>query len=197
MTREEWLQKAITLCSAHKFKKAGYKVPKLHVSVGFPTGRGSKNYIGQHWHPKASDDKVGSIFISPTINDTVQVLGTLVHEMVHGVVGNEAKHGPIFRKCALAVGLEGKMTHTEAGAELIAYFKKILINRIGNYPHSRLNIGYSPIKKQGTRMVKMECGECGYKCRASMSKIIEIGAVICPCNERPMEVEIPEETEGE
>ena len=129
MTREEWLQKAITLVSAHKFKPNGYAVPKLRVSVGLPYGRGSKKAIGQHWHPKASDDKIGSIFISPTINDSIEVLATLVHEVVHGAVGNEAKHGPIFKKCALAVGLEGKMQATTASEELKKYFKKTIIKK--------------------------------------------------------------------
>lgn len=193
MTREEWLQKAITLCAAHKFKPAGYKVPNLRVSVGLPYGRGSKKAIGQHWHPKASEDKVGSIFISPTINDTVQVLGTLVHEIVHGAVGNEAKHGPLFRKCAIAVGLEGKMTHTTAGADLVKYFKKIIMKKIGKYPHSKMNIETGrPDKKQTTRMIKMEC-ECGYKCRASLTSIMENGPVICPHNMEPMTVEMPDE----
>ncbi len=193
MTREEWLQKAISLCTAHKFKPQGYLVPKVRVSVGLPYGRGSKKAIGQHWHPKSSDDSVGSIFISPTINDTNEVLATLVHEIVHAAVGNEAKHGKIFRKCAESVGLTGKMTATVAGDELKGYFKKVLLKRLGLYPHSRLNIAVGrPTKKQTTRMVKMECPIHQYKCRAALLKIIENGPVICPiCNE-PMEVEMPE-----
>lgn len=195
MTREEWLQKAITLCSAHRFKPHGFKVPQLRVSVGLPYGRGSAKAIGQHWHPRASEDKIGSIFISPTINDSVEVLGTLIHEMVHGVVGNEEKHGRLFRACALAVGLTGKMTATTAGEELAAYFKKTLIKRIGNYPHARLNINKGPVKKQTTRMIKMECPKCEYKCRASLTLIKEIGPVICPCNLESMTVELPDEKE--
>lgn len=193
MTREEWLQKAIALCTTHKFKPAGFKVPQLRVSVGLPYGRGSKKAIGQHWHPKASEDRLGAIFISPTINDSVQVLGTLVHEIVHGVVGNEAKHGKLFRDCAVAVGLEGKMTHTTAGKDLIKYFNKRIIKKLGKYPHSRLDVNGAgrPDKKQTTRMIKMEC-ECGYKCRASLTAIIENGPVICPHNMEPMLVEMPD-----
>lgn len=193
MTREEWLTKAIHLCTAHKFKKAGYTVPNVRVSVGLPHGRGSKKAIGQHWHPAASDDKVGSIFISPTISDTVEVLATLVHELVHASVGNEAKHGKTFRKCAEAVGLEGKMRATVPGEQLKEYFHEKLIKRLGTYPHSRLNLNDSPIKKQTTRMVKMECVPCDYKCRASLTKILDLGAVYCPGCMNQMEVELPEE----
>ncbi len=194
MTREEWLTKAIMFCATDRFSPHGYKVPNLRVSVGLPYGRGSKKAIGQHWHPKASDDKVGSIFISPTINDTYEVLSTLIHEVVHGVVGNEAKHGKIFRRCAEAIGLTGKMTATTSTEELKKYFKQVLIKHLGEYPHSRLNIQEGrPDKKQTTRMVKMECFNCGYKCRAALTKILEIGPVICPCNDEPMIVEIPDE----
>lgn len=168
-------------------------MPALRVSVGLPYGRDSKKAIGQHWHPKASDDKLGSIFISPTIVDTVEVLATLVHEMVHGCVGNEAKHNKTFRKCALAVGLEGKMTATNPGKELTEYFKKIIMKKIGQYPHSRLNVAIgSPVKKQTTRMVKMQCRDCEYIARTSMTNILSHGPVLCPCNEKPMTVEIPE-----
>lgn len=193
MTREEWLLKAITLCSAQKFKPHGYSIPKLRVSVGLPYGRGSKKAIGQHWHPKASEDKVGSIFISPTIKDSVQVLATLVHELVHAAVGNEANHGPKFRKCALSVGLEGQMRSTCASKQLQDYFKKVIIKRIGRYPHAVLNVGDRPVKKQTTRMIKMECSDCGYICRAALSKILASGAVICPCNDEAMKVELPDE----
>lgn len=192
MTREEWLLKAIQLFSAHKFSKNGYKVPKVRVSTGLPYGRGSKKAIGQHWHPKASEDKIGSIFISPTIRDTIEVLATLIHEVVHAVVGNEQKHNHIFRKCALSVGLEGKMQSTTASKDLKEYFKKVIIKKIGTYPHSRLNVEQGrPTKKQTTRMIKMYCLSCDYKCRAALTKILEQGPVICPCNQEIMEVDTP------
>lgn len=180
--------------AAHRFKPKGYKVPKIRVSVGLPYGRGSKKAIGQHWHPHASDDKVGSIFISPTINDTEEVLATLIHEVAHGVVGNEAKHGPKFRKCAIDIGLTGKMTSTVAGDELKKYFKTVLIKKIGVYPHSRLNIEEGrPTKKQTTRMVKMFCPKCEYIARAALTRILDSGPTICPCNNKAMQVEMPEE----
>ncbi len=192
--RETWLLKAINILKKDTFAERGYAVPALRVSVGLPYGRGSKKAIGQHFHPKASSDGLGSIFISPTIDDTHEVLATLVHEMVHGVVGNEAKHGALFRKCAEAVGLEGKMTATNANSELVSYFKKTLVKKIGTYPHARLNLAEGrPTKKQTTRMVKMMCVEHDYKCRASLTTILEHGTVICPVCDSPMEVELPDE----
>jgi hypothetical protein len=187
ITRENYLQTSIAWLSKHLFEVNGYTVPQVKVSTGLPGGRGGKKAIGQHWSPQASTDQVGSIFISPTIDDTHQVLAVLVHELVHAVVGNEFKHGAVFSKCAKAVGLEGKMTCTTAG-EYLTRSLKSLVEAHGTYPHSRLNLADSPIKKQTTRMVKMECPECGYIARTSQKNIEEHGPVQCPCNNEPMEV---------
>ena len=192
MTREDWLTKYIDDYGRELFKRAGHKLPKTRVSVGLPFGRGSKKAIGQHWHPKASDDGVSQVFISPTIVDGVEVLATLIHELVHACEP-DAKHGKKFRLCAEAVGLTGQMKATVPGPELTAELEKN-IKKIGKYPHAKLNLGMRPTKKQTTRMVKMECPVCEYKARAALTKILEVGPVICPCNNEPMQVTLPEET---
>lgn len=186
-TREQWLQKAIAICANSLFKPHGYKVPAVKVSVGFPGGGSARKRIGEHWHPEASDDKLGSIFISPILDDRNDVLGTLVHEMVHAAVGNAAGHGPEFKKCALKVGLAGKMRSTIAGEELKKFFDQIPA-KIGDYPHRKLNLSMRPIKKQTTRMIKCECLECGYIVRTSRGNIEKHGAPLCPCNTEAMEL---------
>lgn len=191
INREQWLENAIEIIGKELFTKKGYKLPpKIRVSVGFPYGSRGGKAIGQHWHPNASTDKVGCIFISPTLGTPEEALGTLVHELVHASVGNEAGHGPIFKKCALDVGLEGKMRSTTEGPELKKYLK-VVIKNLGKYPHALLSPADRPNKKQSTRMIKMECTDCGYKVRASMTKILEHGPVLCPCTQEPMSVEVP------
>lgn len=183
--REAWLTKAINSHLVKLFKQSGYTIPPVKVSVGFPGGRGSQKAIGQHWVPEASEDKKGSIFISPVIDDTLEVLGVLVHELVHAAVGNKHGHGPVFKRCALALGLTGNMRSTEIGPKLTKELKKI-IRQNGRYPHAKLNLKLAPIKKQTTRMIKMECEECGYIARASRTLILVKGATLCPCNRMPM-----------
>lgn len=190
--RELWLLKAIETHLRKLFKQHGSDLPEVKVSVGLPSGRGSKKAIGQHWSPEASDDRKGTIFISPTIDDSVEVLGVLVHELVHAVVGNKAKHGPVFRAVAVAVGLEGKMTATVPGENLRKVLEGV-VERLGKYPHAKLNLEMNPIKKQTTRMIKMECPECGYIARASRKVLSEMGPALCPCNEEAMRVEGGEE----
>lgn len=190
MTREEWLLKAINILKKEKFSPLGYKFNELRVSVGFPD---KKKAIGQWWEPKATEDNHSSIFIHPGQGDPSEILGILVHELCHDACGAKAGHGPIFKKCALAVGLEGPMRSATPGKELNGYLKK-LANRLGKFPHSALKKGAKgPNPKQTTRMIKIECGVCGFICRAAMSKILETGAPYCACSKRQMLVELPEE----
>lgn len=184
--REEWLLKAIDILLEEKFKPLGHKFNKIRVSVGF-TSR--KKAIGQWWVPSASEDNHSSIFLHPGHANTVEILGTLVHELVHDVVG--VGHGPKFKKLALAVGLEGKMRATTSTKELEKYLASVE-KRLGKFPHSMLKENKSPVRKQTTRMVKMECMQCGYICRAATSTILTHGSVICPCNDEAMFVDLPE-----
>lgn len=197
-TREQWLAAAVVAMTP-LFKANGYEVPKVRVSCGWPSSRGlssKKPTIGECWDTKASADKVHQIFISPRLKDPVEVLATLVHEVVHAVVGLKEKHNKVFGKCARAMGLEGKLTATHAGEEL----RKSACDwagKLGDYPHAQLNPGYRPTKKQTTRLIKCECPKCGYNVRVTRKWLDESGAPLCPCNKHAMEFEIPEELEGE
>jgi two-component system chemotaxis response regulator CheY len=77
-------------------------------------------------------------------------------------VGNKAKHGKVFRKCAVGIGLQGKMTSTEGSEEFLTEAKE-WVKLLGEYPHAILNPGGRPTNKQTTRMVKCQCEECGYQ----------------------------------
>jgi len=90
------------------------------------------------------------------------------------------------------MGFEGKLTATFAGTELLercAGWEK----ELGEYPHAKLDSLKRPVKKQTTRMVKMECKDCGYVARASRKHLEETGACICQCNKQVMHFEIPDE----
>ena len=190
LTREQWLQNAVVAMEP-LFKEKGYKIPAVRVSCGWPsTGtRGKCPSIGEAWPKQAASDKVAQLFISPVLKDESDpcgVLATLVHEVVHAVVGNENKHNKVFGKCARSVGLEGKLTATSAGEELTVSMKTWTA-KLGNYPHAALKMGMRPTKKQTTRMLKCVCAECGYTVRTSQ-KWLDVGVPSCPCNNSPMEV---------
>jgi hypothetical protein len=195
-TREAWLIDAINLFRSELFKQHGLKIPDVRVSMGLPHGRNSKKIIGQCWNSKSSVDKKISIFITPTIDDSALILSTLAHELIHAHLDNKHGHKAPFKRIALTIGLEGKMTATTAGPELKAYIKK-MISKFGDIPHARLNLNARPSKKQTTRMIKMECEDCGYIVRTAFKHIQEKGAVICPCNSKSMSFEVPDESEGD
>lgn len=200
-TREEWLAEAVKIMTP-LFNEHDYKVPTVRVACGWPSTRGTsakKRAIGECWGRDAATDKTSQIFISPWLIDTAAeqgVLSTLVHEVVHAVVGNKEGHNKVFGKCARAVGLAGKLTSTIAGPELLPKLAE-WDAQLGEYPHARLDSFKSPVKKQTTRMVKCECSDCGYTLRTSRKWLEDIGAPLCQCNKQTMTFEIPDELDGD
>lgn len=184
-TREQWLLAAVNLLRP-LFEHRSYPVPAtVRVTCGWPSRSAlspKSKRIGECWSPDASADGTTEIFISPYLVEADSkggVLATLVHEIVHAVVGLEAKHGKPFKKCATKIGLVGKMTATEAGDELLEVLKEIA-TQLGKYPHAKLDQLKSPRKAQTTRMVKCECKTCGYVVRTTRKWLEEVGAPHCP-----------------
>lgn len=181
--RETWL-KLFSNSMVQFFKAKGYNLDtdNIRFSCGFPAGsRGSNKAIGQCWSKTASKDGHNEIFISPIIDDSIIVMATTVHELCHVIVGTQEGHNPIFGKCARAIGLEGHLTATTSGSEL----RQILIlirAAIGTYPHAELMFRDPEKKKEGTRLIKVVCPECGYTVRAA-KKWLDKGLTTCPCGQ--------------
>ncbi len=187
-TREEWLEQAVAGL-APLFKEHGASVPaKVRVSVGFPLG--SRKAIGQAFSTKCSKDDSHEVFISPKLADPAVVLHVLVHELVHAVVGTEEGHKGEFKTLARAVGLEGKLTATHAGEDLAVKLAKVA-KTLGTFPHAVLE-PKTQIKKQGTRMLKLECPSCGCIVRTVRKWLDAYDGVewYCPCG---TEFELPED----
>lgn len=181
--REEWLYEGVKELTP-LFSNLNKKIPdNLRVSCGFPSrnpfGSG-RRVIGECWNPLASADGSHEVFISPTIADSLEVLATLVHELVHATVGTEAKHTGMFKVVAVALGLEGKMTATVAGPRLTPELQDIH-KKLKDYPHTPLN-KIVKVKKESS-IVKIECG-CGYRFSISKKVVEEFGLPPeCVCGE--------------
>lgn len=193
ITREAWLLSAVELLIPllEQAGAASLRQRKFQVSVSFPS-KSIRKRIGECWNLSAcSKGEVHNLLISPTIDDGVKVLGVLAHELIHADDNGESGHNGHFRKVATALGLTGKMTATEVGAELVPVLADIL-TELGTYPHVKLNLNAN-VKKQTTRMLKVECldDECechddngnGYTVRTTQ-KWIEIGTPTCPAGTR-------------
>lgn len=193
-TREAWLIAAIEALAPLFQEAAGVRLPKTRVSVGWPGGRGRKNsVIGQCWSSAAAEDKVAQIFISPVLKDVEVVLATLVHELVHAADDCQSGHKGEFVRIAKAVGLEGPWTATTAGDDLKAHLGDLHSKVLGAFPHAALaNMdGADGPKKQGTRMLKVVCGETEdgeetYTVRMTRKWLDTYGAPKCPCHDEPM-----------
>lgn len=192
-TREHWLELAV-LKLRPLFDEIDAPLPRVRVSVGWPSrgGVGAKRkVIGQCWKTTVAGDNVSQIFISPVLGggdrDTkrglaIEMLGVLIHELVHAVDDCESGHKGAFAKMARALGLEGKMTATTVSGRLAEQLGPIL-DELGEYPHAALN----PFEmekqrpKQGTRMLKLECPNDGYVARTTRKWLDDLGAPKCPC----------------
>ena len=152
-----WLQDAIP-CLEPYLSLVGPRPADVRVFVGFPSTGGTakrRRVIGQCWAPEASKDGSVQIFISPMIAEPVEVLATLLHELLHAVVGNRHKHDKTFAHACRAVGLEGRPTATEAGEDLAGALKAIA-EELGPYPHAPLSFDKDAPKSKG-RMMKAYC----------------------------------------
>lgn len=184
MTREEWLM-AFTNAARAKFEEAGAPIPEtVRCSIGFPSKGQRSKVVGECWSAASSADGVCEIFIRPNMHaDAAEILGTLTHELIHAAVGHEAKHGPLFKRPAKALGLEGKMTATVVGDGWREWALPIL-EQIGDYPGAELYGSAMVVggpKPQKNRQLKLQCDTCGFTCRASRGMIDKVeGALHCP-----------------
>lgn len=187
-TRELWLERAVKKLIPLVLKAdANADIPAMRVSVGWPGGKTGPRTIGQCWAPEAASDGVAQIFISPVLDDEIRVLSTLLHEMVHAIDRNKSGHTGAFRKLAVSVGLEGRMTATTPNEELVV-FLKVVAESLGAYSHAKLTPSKGTGPSRNTSMQKAFCSETGYTARIANKWLIEYGAPECPCCNEQMKV---------
>lgn len=183
-TREEWLH-AVAENVRPVFKKAGYPLAKdFRIGVGWPSSRalsgGKARVLGECWQPEAADDKKANLVVSLYLYESVQVAGTVIHELAHTVTKGEGHKGK-FVDCIRKIGLLGKPTEAAEPDPVLLERLNGLFKTIGQYPHARVD-GVRR-NKQGTRMIKLTCPGCGYVVRTSQ-KWIDMGVPecgICQC----------------
>lgn len=196
-TREEWLLDLVARMRP-MFLNAGYTVPeKLRISCSFPSRQalrgGKRTTMGQCWSPDASKDQTTEVLISPLMEDPLDVAATVAHELLHAALGTEVGHAGPFKRGMKAIGLVGPARSTEAGDKFRDWFRQQ--PGLGRYPHAELD-ARAKEKKQGTRMLKCYCRDCGYTVRTT-AKWLELGTPLCVCGAGAMAHEPGPEEEGE
>ena len=178
-TREEWLTSALAELRP-VFDANGLTLPdRIRVTCGFPSTASRSGAVGQAWASTASADQHFEILISPVLDDRTEVLATLIHEAVHTIPGC-MNHGRPFGSAAHRMGLvQGKREWRDSVAgPTFGQTYDALIESLGAYPHAALSMGDR--KKQATRLLKAQCGVCGYTIRLTQ-KWANVGLPVCTC----------------
>jgi len=193
--REAWLQNAAEEMMPWLAEIDDVEPVPVRVSVGWPSSGGlgvKSRTVGECWARSASDDGVNQIFISPVHGsaDTAEVLGALLHEMVHAVDDCESGHRKNFIRVARAAGFVAKWTTLNLGPELAERLEG-LAERLGPIPTAAISPSRTAAGDEETkdknRQLKVECAEgSGYKVRMTRKWIEDVGTPICPCHEQPM-----------
>ncbi len=155
--RETWLYYAALFLFEH-MQRCGLAPVPVRVSCGWPIsgGGGEKNVtVGECFPPTMCADGVAQIFVSPRLSDSVQVLGVLLHELIHAHFHGRFGHRKEFSQAARKVGLEGPPTATVVGAYLLPLLQEY-IARVGLYPHAAI-VPRAKEKAPGSRLRLYEC----------------------------------------
>lgn len=155
--REAWLQAAASFL-LEEMVEHGLPPTHVRVSCGWPVSGGiarRRTVIGQCFPPSVCTDGTPQIFISPRLSESLEVLGTLLHELIHASVGCQFGHRKEFSQAARLVGLVGPPTATTVGDDLRSRLQSY-IERVGPYPHAAIRV--TPKEKTGSRLRLYQCG---------------------------------------
>jgi hypothetical protein len=162
ITREQWLNRSVDILFDVILTDeviAPYTAPPVRVSVA---PMASKR-LGVCHVRRISDDGHNEIFITAHIDDSIEILGVLVHELIHALDDCASGHRNYFAKVARAAGLEGKFTATTAGPQLREVLESA-VKILGPIPHAKLNL--KP-KEKGRNNNKIVCDSCGFQANLS------------------------------
>lgn len=213
VNREAWLDAAV-LALSNNSMLGNLAASDFKVSCGFPSRHGAmrKRMLRSEVIP-ASHAQSGKneIFINPRIADPDDVLAELYKCVLQVRVGvlqptGSKAHATAYREHGFRQPYRpaDPSEHQAVTAQLsgkIAQVKADTINLAGcEYPHEALDTPEMPVKKQTTRLLKMQCESCGWQARTSR-EMINLGVPICPaCPPDKAQVlsvpdtEVPQET---
>lgn len=175
-TRESWLLAAVDLLRPIFLDKNHIIPPDVMVSCGFASTGTRSHHVGQCWSKQSSTNEQNQIFISPALHEPVEVLDTLMHELVHAVDDCQHKHGKEFKRIALSLGMKGPMRSADAGPELKETLKQ-LSQKLGAYPHGKLKVTHQ--KAVSRARARAKCPECGFQV-PMYRKFLAFGPPLCP-----------------
>ncbi len=175
MNREQWLNQLATVAIPAISRSTPYPAEELSVklSCGFPSQKGKRKPVSaQLIPPTASEDFNAEIFVTPELAEKRKVAKAVLPLLV-AVVTGDFKQRQNYRQAIQALGLN---------AEELPTWAKSIVDDLPAYPHAEVRL--ENIKKQTTRLIKVECVRDAYIARVSRTTLYVHGAPICPaCNQ--------------
>ena len=177
----QWLQDSLPELQKSIFGPAKLTIPKkLRLNVGMMPGKtGQNNRTLGVCYKAHVNNGVNLITLNIATTDrenSERILDILCHEIIHAIDNNENGHGPVFKKMALAIGLEGKMTATTATKKLTKKLAKV-VKKIGEFPEQAINL--HGLRQDTNRNIKLQCQGtedigCAHGFNTNKSRIKEI-----------------------
>ena len=161
--REAWLEQAVIYLRDYMATHGILLSTSPRVSCGFPSRGGERRTVGQCFSAKVCEDGRSQVFVSPRIAESVDVLGILLHELIHAAVGVEHKHGKKFSQAARKVGLIRPWKATTVGTTLRPVLERFVV-LLGPYPHAAIKLKAIQLEasdvaesRPGSRLRLYEC----------------------------------------
>jgi len=191
ITREKWLEDAYS-----KLKgvfPASYDLPQ---TASISVGDCGMDVLGRCYNATIHTGNLFTIILDFTEDRPLNVLGTLLHEMIHCLEGCR-NHGNKFMKVCFEVGLAMvcKNGHTEITEQLKPRLEKIA-QELGPFPHKKI---VRPIRDRNMRepAIKLICINghegpdtenlhCEYRIKEKFFKV-KMEAFKCPVCDRLMQ----------
>ncbi len=187
-TREAWLTAAYRGLEPVFVRVERPILSPVRLSVGFPSSGGltqARRRVGECWGIEASSSGICEILVSPLLDDPLEVLATVAHELGHAVLGTKIGHKRPFADLMIAIGLEGKASATVPG-DLFRATVTDLLEELGPFPHDKL-LPLAKDLREKVKIFKCTCPRCGYVCRVIRRWLEVAGPPICPLDKIAME----------
>lgn len=126
-TREQWLERATALMRESLIPQLQGR--RYRVSCGWPHKEAvarTARRVGECWFPEhATDHTSHNLFISPALQNPIEVVETLAHELIHVAAGPNVGHKSALVKIAKFIGFKAPWTTTPTTPGPYPAFKRL------------------------------------------------------------------------
>jgi hypothetical protein len=173
MNRETWLKQLADRAIPYIAGRFNYTEEEVAVrlSCGFPATQGKRKKVTASLIPPTNSDEFNAeIFVTPEI-DTVEEVARAVLPLLVAVVIGDYKQGTAYRNACHALYLN-------TDGERLPSWALNILEHLPHYPHASVTL--PEVKKQTTRLLKVECVPCNYIARVSRATLDRLGTPVCP-----------------